>query len=261
MLPIHGWQEEARSAEFDGEFAHMEDFFILRFRDMEVGYLQISTDGEGNRHIKQLHLQHRGHGFGTAVLQLLQRQAIATHTRLTVDCCPENARFRGLCEKLGFRIGKPGHSVLRLEYPDWRIIPYEAQYRDDMIFLVLEAKDALGRLPRLNPDLLDIPGEYLSKGDPFWLALDGNDRVVGCLGWHAIPGTGEIRLQRLYIKARRKHQGIGTWLLHTAEARAKAQGKTAAVAHLGGPEYCESRHFYAKHGYEPTGADFVRKDL
>ena len=40
-----------------------------------------------------------------------------------------------------------------------RIIPYDPIYRDDMIFMILEAKDALGRRPTINPDLLDIPGE------------------------------------------------------------------------------------------------------
>lgn len=33
-----------------------------------------------------------------------------------------------------------------------KIIPYEARFRDDMIFMVLQAKDALGRVPRLNED-------------------------------------------------------------------------------------------------------------
>lgn len=45
------------------------------------------------------------------------------------------------------------------------IIPYDKKYRDDMIFMVLEAKDALGRIPRLNEDLLDIQKNYLDKGD------------------------------------------------------------------------------------------------
>ena len=42
-----------------------------------------------------------------------------------------------------------------------KIIPYEKQYRDDMIFMVLEAKNALGRVPRLNEDLLDVDRHYL----------------------------------------------------------------------------------------------------
>ena len=32
------------------------------------------------------------------------------------------------------------------------IKPYEEKYRDDMIFMVLGAKDALGRIPTINED-------------------------------------------------------------------------------------------------------------
>ena len=35
-------------------------------------------------------------------------------------------------------------------------IEYGDKYRDDMIFMVLESKNALGRVPHLNEDLLDI---------------------------------------------------------------------------------------------------------
>lgn len=37
-----------------------------------------------------------------------------------------------------------------------KIITFEEKYRDDLIFMILEAKDALGRVPGLNEDLLDI---------------------------------------------------------------------------------------------------------
>ena len=61
-----------------------------------------------------------------------------------------------------------------------KIIEYSDQYRDDMIFMVLEAKNALGRIPHLNEDLLDIQGNYLNKGDPFYLALS---KVVSSAAW------------------------------------------------------------------------------
>lgn len=60
-----------------------------------------------------------------------------------------------------------------------RIVQFDNKYRDDMIFMILEAKNALGRVPGLNEDLLDIKKNYLDKGDMFWLALDDNDRVMG----------------------------------------------------------------------------------
>ena len=57
-----------------------------------------------------------------------------------------------------------------------KIIEFQEKYRDDMIFMVLEAKNALGRVPHLNDDLLDVRSYYLSCGDNFWLAIDDNDR-------------------------------------------------------------------------------------
>ena len=36
------------------------------------------------------------------------------------------------------------------------IKPYKESYRDDLIFMVLQAKDALGRVPSINEDLLHI---------------------------------------------------------------------------------------------------------
>ena len=116
------------------------------------------------------------------------------------------------------------------------IIPYEPRYRDDMIFMVLQAKDALGRVPRINEDLLSVEATYLNAGDMFWLAIDESDRVVGCVGYSSIPGTTEATLHRLYVKADKKRQGIGTALLKTAETHLKNIGKTAVRVHLGAPK-------------------------
>nr|WP_235925351.1 hypothetical protein [Streptococcus catagoni] len=52
-----------------------------------------------------------------------------------------------------------------------KIINYEENYRDDLIFMILQVKDALGKVPSINPDLLDIPKNYLKKGDCFWIAI------------------------------------------------------------------------------------------
>ena len=41
---------------------------------------------------------------------------------------------------------------------------YEDRYRDDMIFMVLQAKDTLGRIPSINEDLLDIKKNTLTVG-------------------------------------------------------------------------------------------------
>jgi N-acetylglutamate synthase-like GNAT family acetyltransferase len=144
-----------------------------------------------------------------------------------------------------------------------QIKPFEDRYRDDLIFMVLEAKDALGRVPRLNEDLLDIRTDYFDRGDAFWIAVDENDRVIGCAGFNRIDGTTEAKLRRLYVKAGLKRQGIGSALLETAEASMKENGVTSAIVHLGEPEeqWFESYAFYPKHGYELFAPRYMRKEL
>ena len=143
-----------------------------------------------------------------------------------------------------------------------RIKLFEDRYRDDLIFLVLSAKDALGRVPRLNEDLLDIRGNYFDRGDLFWIATDDSDRVIGCVGFNRLNGT-EAKLHRLYVKPDRKRQGIGSALLQTAEEAMRAQGITTALVHLGEPkeQWFESYAFYPKHGYTEFAPRCMKKEF
>ena len=144
-----------------------------------------------------------------------------------------------------------------------KIIPYDKAYRDDMIFMILQAKDALGRRPHLNDDLLSVEDSYLRTGDMFWLAIDEQDRVVGCIGYHRIDSTAEAFLHRLYVKADRKRQGIGSKLLQTAEDAMRASGITVSRVHLGEPreQWFESYAFYPKHGYREYKPRYMKKAL
>lgn len=141
--------------------------------------------------------------------------------------------------------------------------PFEARYRDDLIFMVLEAKDALGRSPRLNEDLLDIQANYFDRGDEFFIVLDERDRVIGCAGYSRIEGTDEAFIHRLYVKAALKRQGIGTLLLKAVEGAMKAQGITVSRVHLGEPrgQWFESYAFYPKHGYTEYAPRYMMKRL
>ena len=144
-----------------------------------------------------------------------------------------------------------------------RIIEYEEAYRDDMIFMVLQAKDAIGRRPRINADLLDIKSYYFDKGDMFWLALDENDRVVGCGGYSRVPDTNEAFVHRLYVKPSIKRTGIGSALLERIERGMKEKGVTVSRVHLGEPEeqWFESYAFYPKHGYKEYATRYMLKEL
>lgn len=141
-----------------------------------------------------------------------------------------------------------------------KIIKYDPKYRDDMLFMYLSAKDALGSVPKLRDDLLDIENCYIASGDMFWLALDDNDRVVGCVGIKSEDDF--VWLRRLFIKPNLKHQGIGTALLHVAEEFAREKGVHEIRIHMGDKErYFESWNFYPKHGYELYAPRYMRKKI
>lgn len=140
------------------------------------------------------------------------------------------------------------------------IIEYEDKYRDDMIFMVLEAKNALGVFPRLNNDLLDVKSNYYENGTKFWLAIDDKDRVVGCLGYEGV-GCGAAKLHRFYVKSNLKRQGIGSQLLQVAETSIINSGYKEILVHLGGPEFFESRNFYTKKGYIEYQPNWLKKTI
>lgn len=142
-----------------------------------------------------------------------------------------------------------------------KIIKYEEKYRDDMIFMILQAKDAMGRVPGLNNDLLDVKANYLDKGDMFWLAINDDDRVVGSIGYNSIENTDEVWLHRLFVKSTMKRQGIGRALLEMAEQYIKELGKKSIKVHLGGEEWFESRVFYSKYGYVEYADRYMKKKL
>ena len=259
---IWGWDEDYQKKDFDGDFSNMEQFHVIEIDGKLVGFVQYYFDYPYFE-VVEIHLlpEIRGKGIGSDILQYLQKVCIAQDRKIRIGCFKENHRAKALYQKLGFMQNEETETHYILEYPNYTIIPYHEKYRDDMIFMVLQAKDALGRVPGLNEDLLDVQKNYIDKGDMFWLAIDEHDRVVGSVGYNSIPNTTEVRLHRLYIKAARKRQGIGTRLLHTVELHLRKQGKTAAHVHLGGKEYFESRSFYPKHGYVEYAPSMMKKEL
>lgn len=259
---IWGWDEDYQKKDFDADFSNREQFHVIEVGGRFAGFVQYYFSYPYFE-IVELHLlpEYRGNGIGSDLLRHLQKVCIAQDRKIRIGCFKENYRAKALYQKLGFMQTAETDTHFILEYPNYRIIPYSEKYRDDMIFMVLQAKDALGRVPTLNEDLLDVQKNYMDTGDMFWLAIDEHDRVVGCVGYNSIPGTTEARLHRLYIKAARKRQGIGTGLLHTVERHLRERGKTAAHVHLGGKEYVESRSFYPKHGYQEYASRMMKKDL
>lgn len=259
---IWGWDEDYQVKDFDKKFYDIQQFFVIEVDGRFAGFLQYDFDYPYFE-MENIHLrpEYCGNGIGSDILRYFQKVCIAQDRNIRLGCFKENHRAKALYQRLGFMQTGETDTHYILEYPNYRIIPYNGKYRDDMIFMVLEAKDALGRGPRLNEDLLDIQKNYLDGGDMFWLAIDEDDRVVGCIGYNSISGTTEVKLHRLYVKATRKRQGIGTRLLHTVEQHLRERGKTAVHVHLGGKDYFESHSFYPKHGYKEYVPSMMRKEL
>ena len=146
------------------------------------------------------------------------------------------------------------------ELSSFRIIQYDDIYKDDMIFMVLSAKDALKKIPSINPDLLDIKSNYIDKGDMFWVALGENNRVVGCIGYETIKPL-EARIHRLYIKPELKRQGIGSALLETLVKYVKEKGYNKLSIHTGDEKYYESKLFYRAKGFIEVEPSIMEKDI
>ena len=129
-----------------------------------------------------------------------------------------------------------------------------------MIFMVLSAKDALSKIPSINPDLLDIKTNYIDKGDMFWIALGENNRVIGCVGYETIKPL-EARIHRLYIKPELKRQGIGSALLETLVKYVKEKGYNKLSIHTGDEKYRESKLFYKEKGFIEVEPNILERDI
>jgi len=129
----------------------------------------------------------------------------------------------------------------------FKIIKYSQEYRDDMWFCFLYARDAAGMAVRLRDDLFDIQSNYFDKGDMFWIAVDCNNRVVGMVGTNATSET-DMWLKRLFIKPEMKRKGIATALLNTAVEYAKQKG--IALIHTRFADIqAEAVYFYPAMGF------------
>ncbi|MCL2814292.1 MAG: GNAT family N-acetyltransferase [Oscillospiraceae bacterium] len=112
---------------------------------------------------------------------------------------------------------------------------------------MLLAKDAKGKAPRLNEDVLDIQKSYLDKNEMFYIAVDNDDRVIGMLGTNTFSET-DMWLKRLYVKPGMKRQGIASALLLAVEEYASAKGINQIHTRFS-DDNDEAPHFYFARGF------------
>ena len=157
-------------------------------------------------------------------------------------------------------LGMEMHAISKQSLGTVSVAPYSDAYRDDLLFVVLSAKNALGRVPSLNPDLLDIESEYFGKGGGFFLALSEGGRVLGGLGYVPVSEE-EARLHRFYVRPDLKGKGIGTKLLSSAEKEIREKGFARVSVHIGEGPYRLARKFYAEKGFVDAENSIMEKRL
>ncbi len=128
--------------------------------------------------------------------------------------------------------------------PNVRIERFTPRFEQAVREVVREVYDEYGftwEPEGYHADLFDIPGTYQREGE-FWVAVDEENRVLGCVGllvFPEIPGTpstvvtheGKTRvaaaqgeLVRLYVRPDARRLGVGTALVHTVREEARSRG-------------------------------------
>lgn len=118
-----------------------------------------------------------------------------------------------------------------------RIIPFEKQYTDQVVDLILPIQQTeFGIEISLTdqPDLLSIKEEYIDRGGNFWLALDG-ERVIGTIALVKLENHNGAIKKMFAAKEFRGEKQVGKKLLDTLVDYCKAQGY---------------QRFYQKNGFE-----------
>ena len=129
----------------------------------------------------------------------------------------------------------------------FKIIKYSMEYRDDMFYCYLLAKDALGDTIHLRDDLFDIQKHYFDKGDMFWIAIDDNNRVAGMVGTNTTSKT-DLWLKRLFIRPDMKRKGIAYELLAVVKEYAKSKGIISVHTRFN-DNYTEAAYFYLSQSF------------
>ena len=131
---------------------------------------------------------------------------------------------------------------------DWQ--PGDRQIAADLIGTVL-AEYGLGWDPaETDRDVLEVEECYHAVGGEFWIVEQQGD-VVGTAGYYPVPhGENGVELRKMYLSPTVRGQGLGTYLLKSAETVIAQKGfgqvwiETASVLK-------EAVCLYEKNGYLP----------
>jgi GNAT superfamily N-acetyltransferase len=89
---------------------------------------------------------------------------------------------------------------------------------------VFEAYIARG----LSDEIDRIEAYYAERNGAFWVAVDGEDALLGMFGLEAVEGRAHaVELRRMYVAAQARRRGVARAMLAYAEGEARRRGFAA----------------------------------
>lgn len=133
-----------------------------------------------------------------------------------------------------------------------KIVSYENVYRDQVIALVLSIENdeaKVGLTLADQPDLEDIDTHYGATGGGFWVAIDGENRVIGTLGLQVREKACGVMKKFFVAKSfRGKEYGVSVGLFARLMDCAAENGLESLVLDTPGVA-TRSHAFYRKMGF------------
>lgn len=138
------------------------------------------------------------------------------------------------------------------------IAAYDDRFRDEIIDLVLHVQNAeygVGISIDEQEDILAIEASYLEPGGNFWVALNEDGAVVGCIGLQKKSDQVAV-LKKFFVYAdyRGKEHGVGSALYEALLRFARQQ--TLVTLLLDTPSVATRSHsFYRRVGFVEIESD------
>ena len=97
------------------------------------------------------------------------------------------------------------------------------------------------------PDLRAPSASYEQTGGAFWAVEDERGRVCACVAVD-FPDLGTAELHRLYVRPDQRGMGLGSRLVHQAEAHARSSGASRIVL-WSDTRFVTAHRLYTRLGY------------
>nr|WP_281433496.1 GNAT family N-acetyltransferase [Microvirga splendida] len=109
------------------------------------------------------------------------------------------------------------------------------------------------------PDLRAPGTAYRETGGAFWAVEDERGRVCACVAVD-FPDSGTAELHRLYVRPDQRGRGLGSRLVHRAEAHARSNGAARMVL-WSDTRFVTAHRLYARLGYVQAGEQRQLADI